>query len=55
MLALLILDELEVLQSGNDVIRLDGGHVAEALDADAAFMVSKYLRRHKLSGHETRV
>ena len=44
MLALLVLDELKMLQSGDDVVCLDGRHVAQAFDADAAFMIPQHLQ-----------
>ena len=44
MLALLVLDELKMLQSGDDVVCLDGRHVAQAFDADAAFVIPQHLQ-----------
>jgi hypothetical protein len=42
-LPLLVLDEVEVLQRGDDVVGLDHGQVAQLLDADAALALAQDL------------
>lgn len=43
-LPLLVLDEVEVLQGADDVIRLDGGDVTQLLDGHAALAHLQHLQ-----------
>lgn len=43
-LALLVLDEVEVLQRADDVVRLDGRQVAQLLDGDAPLALLQHLQ-----------
>jgi hypothetical protein len=43
-LALVVLDEVEVLERGDDILCLDRGALAKLFDADAALPVAQELR-----------
>ncbi len=44
MLALLILDEIEMLQSADYIFHLDGCHLTQLLQADGPLIVLQHLR-----------
>ena len=46
MLALLVLDEVKVLQGGDDVVRFDGGHLAQVLDGDISAPLLDDVQEH---------
>ena len=50
-LALLVLDEIEVVEGADDVIRLDHGGCAEVLNADAALLLLQHLQSQE-HGHQ---
>ncbi len=44
-LALPVLDQIERLQRADDVLRLDGGHLAHVLDRNVAPVLPQYLQQ----------
>ena len=46
MLSLPVLDQIERLQRRDDIVRLDGRHVADVLDGKIALVLSQNLQEH---------